>query len=137
MAQGFTQKYGMDCDGQDYDETFCPVVRQESLRMLIALSVQQDLKLQQIDVTTAFLNGSLEEKVFMRQPEGFEVKGKEHLVCKLKKSIYGLKQSPRCWNVALDSQLRVMGFVQSKNDPCIYFKNAGDDIRTVPWSICG
>ncbi len=118
VAQGFTQKYGMD-----YDETFCPVVRQESLRMLIALSVQQDLKLQQVDVTTAFLNGSLEEEVFMRQPEGFEVKGKENLVCKLKKSIYGLKQSPRCWNAALDLQLREMGFIQSKNDPCIYFKN--------------
>ncbi len=58
----------------DYDETFCPVVRQESLRMLIALSVQQDLKLQLVDVTTAFLNGSLEEEVFMRQPEGFEVR---------------------------------------------------------------
>ncbi len=90
----------------DYDETFCPEVRQESLRILIALSVQQDLKLQQVDVTTAFLKGSLEEEVFMRQPEGFEVKGKENLVCKLKKSIYGLKQSPRSWNAALDSQLR-------------------------------
>ena len=75
VAQGFTQKYGMD-----YDETFCPVVRLESLRMLIALSVQQNLKLQQVDVTTAFLNGSLEEEVYMRQPEGFEAKGKEHLV---------------------------------------------------------
>ncbi len=95
VAQGFTQK-----------QTFCPVVRQESLRMLIALSVQQDLKLQQVDVITAFLNGSLEEEVFMRQPEGFEVKGKEKLVCKVKKSIYGLKQSPRCWNAALDSKLR-------------------------------
>ena len=111
----------------DYDETFCPVVRLESLCMLIALSVQQNLKLQQVDVTTAFLNGSLEEEVYMRQPEGFEAKGKEHLVCKLKKSIYGLKQSPRCWNVALDSQLSEIGFSQSKNDPCIYFKGTGDD----------
>ncbi len=62
----------------------------------------------------------------MRQPEGFEVKGKENLVCKLKNSIYGLKQSPHCWNAALDSQLREMGFIQSKNDPCIYFKNTGE-----------
>ena len=97
VAQGYTQKYGTD-----YDETFCPVVRQESLRLLIALSVQYDLKLHQVDVATAFLNGTLEEEVFMRQPEGFEVKGKEHLVCRLKKSIYGLKQSPRCWNTTLD-----------------------------------
>ena len=69
VAQGYTQKYGTD-----YDETFCPVVRQESLHLLIALSVQYDLKLHQVDVATAFLNGTLEEEVFMRQPEGFEVK---------------------------------------------------------------
>ena len=118
VAQGFTQKYGMD-----YDETFCPVVRQESLRVLIALSVRSGLKLHQVDVTTAFLNGTLEEEVFMRQPDGFVKKGSENLVCRLKKSIYGLKQSPRCWNVALDTTLKEMGFTQSENDPCIYYKN--------------
>ena len=123
VAQGYTQRYGTD-----YDETFCPVVRQESLRVLIALSVQNGFKLHQVDVTTAFLNGTLEEEVLMRQPEGFEIKGKEHLVCKLKKSIYGLKQSPRCWNVALDAQLKEMGFTQSTNDPCIYHRKTGGDI---------
>lgn len=123
VAQGYTQQYGTD-----YDETFCPVVRQESLRVLLALSVQHGLKLHQVDVTTAFLNGALEEEVFMRQPEGFEIKGKKHLVCKLKKSIYGLKQSPRCWNVALDTHLKEMGFTQSNNDPCIYHKNTGGDM---------
>ena len=123
VAQGFTQKYGTD-----FDETFCPVVRQESLRMLIALSVQYDLILHQADVTTAFLNGTLEEEVYMRQPEGFVHRGEEELVCKLKKSIYGLKQSPRCWNVALDTQLKEMGFTQSKNDPCIYYKNIGGEM---------
>ncbi len=87
VAQGYTQRYGTD-----YDETFCPVVRQESLRTLMALSVQYGLKLHQIDVTTAFLNGTLEE-VFMRQPNGFVINGSEYLVCKLKKSIYGLKQT--------------------------------------------
>ena len=56
----------------------------------------------------------------MKQPEGFATKGKEHLVCKLKKSIYGLKQSPRCWNVALDDHLCDIGFTQSTSDPCIY-----------------
>ena len=118
VAQGYSQTFGTD-----YDETFCPVVRQESLRCLIALSVQNGLKLHQVDVATAFLNGTLEEEVYMRQPEGFEVNGKEHLVCKLKKSIYGLKQSPRCWNTALDTELKKMGFAQSPNDPCIYYKN--------------
>ena len=123
MVQGYAQRYGMD-----YDETFCPVVRQESLRVLIALSVKNGLKLHQVNVTTAFLNGTLEEEVFMRQPEGFEAKGKENLVCRLKKSIYGLKQSPRCWNVALDAQLKNMGFVQSENDPCIYYRNTGGEM---------
>ena len=122
VAQGFTQRFG-----SDYDETFCPVVRQESLRVLTALSVQHGLKLHQVDVTTAFLNGTLEE-VFMAQPKGFVVQGKEHLVCKLKKSIYGLKQSPRCWNTALDSHLKQMGFVQSASDPCIYHMDAGGDM---------
>jgi len=88
VAKGFTQVYRAD-----YDETFCPVVRQESFRVLIALSVQYGLKLHQIDVTTAFLNGTLEEEVFMKQPKGFIAEGEGHLIilCKLKKSIYGLK----------------------------------------------
>ena len=121
VAQGYTQKFGTD-----YDETFCPVVRMESLRALLALSVQFGLQLHQVDVTTAFLNGELEEEVYMQQPKGFVGKGEEHLVCKLKKSIYGLKQSPRCWNTALDKQLKEMGFVQSTSDPCIYIDAGGD-----------
>ena len=98
VAQGFTQKYGTD-----FDETFCPVVRLESLRMLIAKSVQQDLHLHQLDVTTAFLNGTLSEEVYMEQPKGFVCQGKEEFICKLKKSIYGLKQAPCCWNSTLDT----------------------------------
>ena len=115
VAQGFSQKFGTD-----YDETFCPVVRQESLRALIALCVHNDLQIHQIDVTTAFLNGKLEEEVYMKQPEDFIKRGEEHLVCKLQKSIYGLKQSPRCWNSVLDDQLNKMVFIQSESDPCIH-----------------
>ena len=115
VAQGYSQKYGID-----YDEIFCPVVRSESIRTVIALAAQNGLQLHQMDVTSAFLNGDLEEEVYMKQPEGFTVKGKEHLVCKLKRSIYGLKQSPRCWNQTLDTQLKKMGFIQSTSDPCIY-----------------
>ena len=80
------------------------MVRLESLRTVIALAVQNGLKLHQVDVTTAFLNGELEEEVYMKQPKGFIVKGQEHLVCKLKQSIYDLKQSPQCWNSALDTE---------------------------------
>ena len=121
VAQGFSQKYG-----QDYDETFSPVVRFESLRMIIALSVQHSLKLHQMDVTTAFLNGELNDEVYMKQPEGYVVKGKENLVCKLKKSIYGLKQSPRCWNSVLDQFLKKIGFVQATSDPCLYIASEGE-----------
>ena len=123
VAQGFTQKYGTD-----FDETFCPVVRQESLRLLMALSVQHGLTLHQFDVTTAFLNGTLDEEVYMQQPQGFTCQGKEELVCKLKKSIYGLKQSPRCWNSTLDAYLKKLGFVQTASDPCIYYQKTDKDI---------
>lgn len=84
MAHGFSQEFGVD-----YDEMFCPVVRFESFRTLVALAVQNGLKLHQMNVTTAFLNSKLEE-VYMKQLEGFFVQGQEHLVCKLKRSIYGL-----------------------------------------------
>ena len=112
VAQGYSQK-----EGFDYDETFSPVVRSESIRSVVALASKNGLKLHQMDITTAFLNGDLEE---VKQPKGFLVDGPEHLVCRLKRSIYGLKQAPRCWNQALDAQLKSMGFKQSTNDPCIY-----------------
>ena len=89
LAQGYSQKYR-----QDYDETFSPVVGFESIRMMIVLAVQFGLKLHQMDVTTAFLNGELKEDIYMNQPEGHAEKGKELLVCKLKKSLYGQRQSP-------------------------------------------
>ena len=121
VAQGFSQKQGLD-----YDETFSPVIRFESFRSLIAVAVQKRLKLHQLDITAAFLNGHLEEEVFMKQPEGFVVEGKEDLVCNLKMSLYGLNKSPRCWNFTLDAHLKGMGFVQSTNDPCIYTSSGGE-----------
>ena len=121
VAQGFSQKQGLD-----YDETFSPVVRFESLRTVIALAVQNSMKMHQMDVTTAFLNGELQEEVYMKQPEGFVSEGQEDLVCKLKQSIYGLKQSPRCWNSALDNKLKQMDFVQAKGDPCLYLASEGE-----------
>ena len=115
VAQGFSKQYCLD-----YDETFCPVVRFESLRTVIAFAVQNNLHLHQMDFMSAFLNGNLKEEVYMKQPEGFVEKQKEHLVCKVKHSLYGLKQSPRCWNSVLDVQLKRMGFEQSSSDPCIF-----------------
>ena len=71
-------------------------------------------------------NGHLEDEVFMRQLEGFVVEGKKHLVCRLKQCLYGLKQSPRCWNSTLDAHLKNIGYVQSTNDPCIYTSSEGE-----------
>ena len=121
VAQGFSQQFGLD-----YDETFCPVVRFESIRTVIALAMQNGLRLHQMDVTTAFLNGELKEEVYMKQPEGFIAEDEKRLVCKLKRSIYGLKQSPRCWNSVLDEHLKKMGFVQTASDPCLYVKSEGE-----------
>ena len=115
VAKSYSQQHGLD-----YDETFSPVARFESLRMLLALAVQDGLYVHQLDVTTAFLNGKLEEEVYMDQPEGFVEKEKESLVCRLKHSLYGLKQAPRCWNSILDEKLKEMGFTQTISDPCMY-----------------
>ena len=84
-----------------------------------------------MDVVTAFLNGNIKEDIYMAQPEGFVVEGKEHLVCKLRKSIYGLKQSPRCWNSVLDSHLKSIGFSQSTADQCVYIRNQPDKAKTI------
>ena len=126
VAQSFTQQYGTD-----FDETFCPVVRQESLQLLMALSVRYGLSIHQVDVMTAFLNGTFEDEVYMQQPKGFECPGKEEFVCKLNKSIYGLKQSPCCWNSTLDAFLKEMQFTQTASDPCIYCRKAGKDIMFI------
>ena len=86
MAKGFTQREGID-----YNETFSPVSCKDSFRIIIALVAHYDLELHQMDIKTAFLNGDLEENVYMAQPKGFVVEGKERMGCCLKKSIYGLK----------------------------------------------
>ena len=81
-----------------------------------------------MDVATAFLNGTLEEEVYMEPPEGFIKHGEENLVCKLKKSLYGLKQSPRCWNTALDLHLKSLNLKQSSADPCVYTSVGGETV---------
>ena len=123
VAQGFSQRSGVD-----YDETFCPVVRFESLRTLIATAVQQGMLIHQMDVTSAFLNGRIEEEVYMKQPEGFINQKSPHLVCKLKHSLYSLKQAPRCWNSTLDKSLKEMGFKQSHSDPCVYMMSEDESL---------
>ena len=122
VAQGYTQRPGLDDE-----ETFSPVMRFESLRVALTLAAHQDLKVHQMGVKTSFLNSELNDLIYMKQPEAFVKKGQGGPVCKLKQSIYGLKQSPRCWNSALDDRLRSIGFVhQTKGDPCIYVAEEGE-----------
>ena len=121
VAKDYSQQYGLD-----YDETFSPVTRFESLQTLLALAVQDGLHVHQMDVTTAFLNGKLKDEVYMDQPEGFIIQGKENLVCRLKHNLYGLKQAPECWNFILDKKLKEMGFAQANGDPCIYVAKSGE-----------
>ena len=118
VAKGYSQLYGAD-----YDETFSPVVRFSSIRTLLSFAIQNNLHVHQMDVVTAFLNGHLEEEIYMEQPEGYIKPGQEHLVCKLKKSIYGLKQSPRCWSKAFTEFMMEIGFKQSTSDPCVFVRS--------------
>ena len=123
VAQGYNQ-----IEGIDYEDTFSPVVRYESVRVVVALAIHYDLIIHQMDVSSAFLNGELKETIYMRQPPGFVEDGKENLVCKLEKSLYGLKQSPKCWNYAINSFLIKLDFQQSKSDSCLYIRNIDDII---------
>jgi hypothetical protein len=117
VAKGFAQKYGVD-----YQDTYAPVVRFSTIRTLLAFAIQHNMTIHQMDVVTAFLNGSLEEEIYMDQPEGYVQLGQEHLVCRLKKSLYGLKQSPRCWNTTFATFMESVGSRQSTADPCVYIQ---------------
>ena len=119
VAQGYTQAQGID-----YHETFAPVARFGSIRTLLATAAQRGMHVHQMDVHTAFLNGKHEEDIYMYmcQPEGFVVEGKEELVCHLHRSLYGLKQSPRCPNKELSCHLFDSGFQQSITDQCVFFQ---------------
>ena len=97
MAKGHTQKEGID-----YEETFSLVAMLKSIRILLFIAAHYDYEIWQMDVKTAFLNGNLEEEIYMMQLEGFIAKNQEHMVCKLKRSIYGLKQASRSWNIRFD-----------------------------------
>lgn len=123
VVKGFHQKEGID-----FNEIFSPVVRHTSIRFILGLVAQQNLELEQLDVKTAFLNGELDEEIFMAQPEGFEVQGSEQKVCKLKKSLYGLKQAPRQWYKRFDSFMTNQNFQRSYYDSCVYFKRATNGV---------
>jgi hypothetical protein len=122
VARGFSQKEGID-----YEDTFAPVARYTSIRTIIALAAKMKWKLHQMDVKKAFLNGIIEEEVYIEQPQGFEVEDRKTHVCNLKKALYGLKQAPRAWYGRIDSFLTSLGFTKSKVDSNLYFKVMNDE----------
>ena len=117
VAQGYTQAQGID-----YHETFAPVVKFGSIRTLLAIAAKRKMYVHQMDVHMAFLNGKLDKDIFMSQAKGFEVEGKEDMGCHLHRSLYGLKQSPRCWNKELSCHLLKSGIQQSIADHCVFFQ---------------
>jgi hypothetical protein len=124
VAKGCAQR-----PGHDYVETFSPVVRMETIRAILALIPIEKLKIQQMDVKGAYLNGILQEKVYMRQPEGYE--DSTDRVCLLVKTLYGLKQSGREWNKEFDSKMKSSDFHCLKSDPCVYVRRDVNGISII------
>jgi transposase InsO family protein len=120
VAKGFTQK-----EGVDYEETFSPVAKFSSIRMILSIVASLDLELYQMDVKTAFLNGDLDEDIYMQQPIGYVDKKYPKKVCKLLRSIYGLKQSSRQWYMRFHLAITTFGFTMSEEDHCVYVKRSG------------
>ncbi|PPZ05609.1 hypothetical protein C5P41_24865, partial [Escherichia coli] len=116
VAKGFRQRQGID-----YEETFSPVAMLKSIRILLAIAAYYDYEIWQMDVKTTFLNGYIEENIFMEQPKGFESQDGSK-VCKLKRSIYGLKQASRSWNIRFDEAIKSFGFIKNEDEPCVYKK---------------
>ena len=123
VAKGFKQTHGID-----YDETFSPVAMLKSIRILIAIAAYHDYEIWQMDVKIVFLNGNLLEDVYMTQPEGFVQPKNSGKVCKLQRSIYGLKHASRSWNLRFDESVKGFGFVKNEDEPCVYKKISGSAI---------
>ncbi|GJZ30148.1 zinc finger, CCHC-type containing protein [Tanacetum coccineum] len=123
VAKGYTQTPGID-----YEETFSPVADIRAIRILIAIAAYYDYEIWQMDVKTAFLNGYLSEEVYMEQPKGFVNPKYPKRVCKLKRSIYGLKQASRQWNKRFDDEIKKFGFTQNPDEPCVYLKASGSNV---------
>lgn len=107
VVKGYSQQSGID-----FNETYAPVVRMETIRSVLALAAQFKLSVYQLDVKSAFLNGELEEEVYVEQPQGYVIEGKEDKVYRLQKALYGLKQAPRAWNSKIDGYLLQNGFTK-------------------------
>ena len=123
VAKGFKQIHGVD-----YEETFSPVAMLKSIRILLAITAYYDYEIWKMDVKTAFLNMNLQEDVYMTQPEGFVDSKNPDKVCKLQRSIYGLKQASRSWNIRFDEVISEYNFVKNVEEPCVYKKVSGSRV---------
>jgi hypothetical protein len=117
VSKGFTQREGID-----YTEAFLPVSKKDSFIIMMTLVAHYDLELHQMNVKTTFLSGDLQESVYMAQPEVFAIEVKEYMGCRLKKSIYELKQASRQWYLKFDEVIKKFGFVENLVDNCVYIK---------------
>uniref|UniRef100_A0A2N9I636 Integrase catalytic domain-containing protein n=1 Tax=Fagus sylvatica TaxID=28930 RepID=A0A2N9I636_FAGSY len=121
VAKGYTQTYGID-----YQETFAPVAKINTIRVLLSLAANLEWPLQQFDVKNAFLHGDLEEEVYMDFPPGFSTSSESGKVCRLRKSLYGLKQSPRAWFGRFTHSMRKYGYHQSQSDHTLFLKHSNE-----------
>ena len=117
VAKGYTQQKDLD-----YNETFAPVIKQQSLRLLLAIAVEQECMIHHIDISTAFLYGEIEEEIYIEIPEGLDNYQDKSKVLKLNKALYGLKQAPRAWNKKLVATFQSFGLTQLQTDNCIFHK---------------
>ena len=115
-------------EGLDYFDTYSPVTRINSIKMVLAIVALRNLEVHQMDVKTTFLNGDLDEEIYMEQPEGFIVLGQEKKVCRLVKSLYSLKQAPKQWHQKFDSVM-----LANECDKCVYVK---DTEMATSYSVC-
>jgi hypothetical protein len=128
VAKGYLQRQGVD-----FEEVYAPVSKHTTLRAVLALVAAQDLELHQVDVKTAFLNGELDEEIFMQQPEGYE-QGGPNVVCRLKRSLYGLRQAPRAWHTRLKEELGHLGFEPSEADAALFTGTVdGEQVLLLVW----
>ncbi|GJU16475.1 retrotransposon protein, putative, ty1-copia subclass [Tanacetum coccineum] len=123
VAKGYTQLYGVD-----YEETFSPVANIRAIRILISIAAYYDYEIWQMDVKTTFLNGYLDEDIYMVQPKGFVDPNHPKKVCKLKRFIYGLKQASKSWNKRFDEEIKRFGLAQNLDEPCVYQKASGSNV---------
>jgi hypothetical protein len=120
VAKGYTQK-----EGENFFDTYSPVARMTTIRVLLSLVASYGFLVHRMDVKTTFLNRELDEEIYMDQPDGFVVKGEEQKVCKLLKSLYGLKQAPKQWHEKFDTTLTGAGFAVNEADRCVYYRHSG------------